>query len=127
MRFTALVALAVVASTVPSLAAPAPYPPRRVASKRDTASTDDNTFVDASALDGFVSPRIGTVVLPGAKQSLDSKRDATSDFVQVIEAALNELATARKRDITTDITAALQTLLQAGGSVLSDVNLKREA
>ncbi|KIK34807.1 hypothetical protein CY34DRAFT_812664, partial [Suillus luteus UH-Slu-Lm8-n1] len=62
-----------------------------------------------------------------AKQSLDSKRDATSDFVQVIEAALNELATARKRDITTDITAALQTLLQAGGSVLSDVNLKREA
>ncbi|KIK35214.1 hypothetical protein CY34DRAFT_592760, partial [Suillus luteus UH-Slu-Lm8-n1] len=84
-------------------------------------------FVDASALDGFVSPRIGTVVLPGAKQSLDSKRDATSDFVQVIEAALNELAPASKRDITTDITAALQTLLQAGGSVLSDVNLKREA
>ncbi|KAG2744440.1 hypothetical protein P692DRAFT_20784697 [Suillus brevipes Sb2] len=126
MRFTALVALAVVASTVPSLAAPAPYSSRRVASKRDAASTDDSTLVDTSALDGFVHPRIGTVILPGATLSPDSKRDATSDFVQAIEAAFNELAPARKRDITADITAALQTLLQAGGSVLSDVNLPVE-
>lgn len=127
MRFTAIVALAVVASTVPSLAAPAPYSSRRVASKRDAASTDDSSLVDTSALDGFVHPRIGTVILPGANLSPDSKRDANSDFVQAIEAAFNELAPARKRDITADITAALQTLLQAGGSVLSDVNLKREA
>lgn len=127
MRFTALVALAVVASTVPSLAAPAPYSSRRVASKRDAASTDDSSLVDTSALDGFVHPRIGTVILPGANLSPDSKRDGTSDFVQAIEAAFNELAPARKRDITADITAALQTLLQAGGSVLGDVNLKREA
>jgi hypothetical protein len=67
------------------------------------------------------------VILPGATLSPNSKRDGTSDFVQAIEAAFNELAPARKRDITADITAALQTLLQAGGSVLSDVNLKREA
>lgn len=127
MRFTAIVALAVVASTVPSLAAPAPYSSRRVASKRDAASTDDSTLVDTSALNGFVHPRIGTVILPGATLSPNSKRDANSDFVQAIEAAFNELAPARKRDITADITAALQTLLQAGGSVLSDVNLKREA
>lgn len=127
MRFTALVALAVVASTVPSLAAPAPYSSRRVVSKRDAASADDSTLVDTSALDGFVHPRIGTVILPEANMSPDSKRDANSDFVQAIEAAFNELAPARKRDIAADITAALQTLLQAGGSVLSDVNLKREA
>jgi hypothetical protein len=88
---------------------------------------DDNSFVDTSALNDFVQPRIGTVILPGAIQSLDSKRDATSDIVQAIEAAFNELPLARKRDITADITAALQSLLQASGSVLSDVSTKREA
>jgi hypothetical protein len=67
------------------------------------------------------------VILPGAIQSLDSKRDATSDIVQAIEAAFNELPLARKRDITVDITAVVQSLLQASGSVLSDVSTKREA
>ncbi|KAG2066929.1 hypothetical protein BDR04DRAFT_1106006 [Suillus decipiens] len=123
MRFAVLVALAVVASTVPSFAAPTPYFHRRVTSERDTASTDDDT----SVLDDFVHPRIGTVVLPAANPSLNSKRDSTSDIVQAIDAAFNELPPARKRDITADITAALQTLVQEGSSVLSDINLKREA
>ncbi|KAG1780552.1 hypothetical protein EV702DRAFT_727158 [Suillus placidus] len=127
MRFAALIALAIVASTVPSLAAPAPYSSRRVTSKRHTASTDNDTVVDTSVRNGFVPPRIGTVILPGANLSLDYKRDTTSDIVQAIEAAFNELPPARKRDITADITAALQTLLKEGGSVLSDVNTKREA
>ncbi|KAG2344460.1 hypothetical protein BDR05DRAFT_947488 [Suillus weaverae] len=123
MRFAALIALAIVASTVPSLAAPAPYSSRRVTSKPHTASTDDNTVVGASVRNGFVPPRIGfgTVVLPGDNLSFHSKRDTTSDIVQAIEAALNELPPARKRDITADITAALQTLLQESGSVLNDV------
>ncbi|KAG2364292.1 hypothetical protein BDR07DRAFT_1482717 [Suillus spraguei] len=124
MRFAVLVALAVVASTVPSFAAPTPYFHRQVSSERDTASTDDDT----SVLNDFVHPRIGTVVLSGASNpSFNSKRDSTSDLVQAIDAAFNELPPTRKRDITADITAALQTLVQEGSSVLSDINLKREA
>ncbi|KAG1864020.1 hypothetical protein C8R48DRAFT_196894 [Suillus tomentosus] len=126
MRFAALVALAVVASTVPSLAAPAPYSLHRITSRQDTASMDDSTVVDTSVRNGFATPRIGTVILPGESLSLDSKRDTTSDIVQAIAAALNELPPARKRDITADITAALQTLLQEGSSVLSDINVKRD-
>ncbi|KAG1824953.1 hypothetical protein EV424DRAFT_1604459 [Suillus variegatus] len=127
MRFAALVALAVVASTVPSLAAPAPYSLHRITSRQDIASTDDSTIVDTSVRNGFATPRIGTVILPGESLSLDSKRDTTSGIVQAIAAALNELPPARKRDITADITAALQTLLQEGSSVLSDINVKRDA
>ncbi|KAG2344457.1 hypothetical protein BDR05DRAFT_989289 [Suillus weaverae] len=127
MRFAALIVLAIVASTVPSLAAPAPYSYRRNTSKGDTTSTDDDTVVDRSVRNGFVPPRIGTVILPSANLSLDYKRDTTSDIVQAIEAAFNELPPARKRDITADITAALQTLMEEGGSVLSEVNTKREA
>ncbi|KAG2359168.1 hypothetical protein BDR07DRAFT_1488598 [Suillus spraguei] len=107
MRFAVLVALAVVASTVPSFAAPTPYFHRQVSSERDTASTDDDT----SVLNDFVHPRIGTVVLPGASNPSFNSKPAPH----------------RKRDITADITAALQTLVQEGSSVLSDINLKREA
>ncbi|KAG1780548.1 hypothetical protein EV702DRAFT_1042815 [Suillus placidus] len=116
MRFSALIALAIVASTVPSLAAPTPY-----SSERHTASTDNNTVVGTSVRNGCVPLRFGRVILPGDNLSLDSKRDTTSDIVQAIEAVLNELPPARKRDITADITAALQTLLTEGGSVLNDV------
>ncbi|KAG1785637.1 uncharacterized protein HD556DRAFT_102080 [Suillus plorans] len=126
MRFAALVALAVVASTVPSLAAPAPYSLHRITSRQDTASTDGNTVVDTFVRNGFATPRIGTVILPGESLSLDSKRDTTSDIVQAIAAALNDLPFARKRDITADVTAALQTLLQEGSSLLSDINVKRD-
>ncbi|KAG2125600.1 hypothetical protein BD769DRAFT_828597 [Suillus cothurnatus] len=126
MRFASLVALAVVASTVPSLAAPAPYSYYRVTSERDTASTDDNTVTDTSALHDFVNPRIGTVILPGAIRALNAKRDTTSDIIQAIEAAFDELSPGRKRDVTADITAALQTLLQEGGSLLSTIDTKRE-
>ncbi|KAG1727808.1 hypothetical protein EDB19DRAFT_1832949 [Suillus lakei] len=125
MRFATLIALAVAASTAPSFAAPAPYSSRRVAAKRDTTSADDNTIVDTSVRNGFVPPRIGTVILPGSNLSPTSKRDTTSDLVQAIEAALDELSSARKRDITADITAALQSLLQESGSVLS--NVKRDS
>ncbi|KAG2094239.1 uncharacterized protein F5147DRAFT_779083 [Suillus discolor] len=127
MRFAALVALAAVASTVPSLAAPAPYSLHRITSRQDTASTDDNTVVDTFVRNGFATPRIGTVILPGESLSLGSKRDTTSDIVQAIAAALNNLPFARKRDITADVTAALQAILQEGSSVLSDINVKREA
>ncbi|KAG2147454.1 uncharacterized protein EDB93DRAFT_1250598 [Suillus bovinus] len=117
MRFATLVALSLVASTVPSLAAPTSYPPRRGTSKRETALRNGE----------FVPPRIGTVVLPGETLSLGSKRDTTSDVIQAIEAAFNELPSARKRDITAEITAALQALLQEGSSALSDFNVKRQA
>ncbi|KAG2094242.1 uncharacterized protein F5147DRAFT_779085 [Suillus discolor] len=126
MRFAALVALAVVASTVPSLAAPAPYSLHRITSRQDTSSTDDNTVVDTSVRNGFATPRIGTVILPGESLSLGSKRDTTSDIVQAIAAALNNLPFARKRDITADVTAALQAILQEGSSVLSNISVKRD-
>ncbi|KAG1882850.1 uncharacterized protein F5891DRAFT_1203789 [Suillus fuscotomentosus] len=113
-------------TTVPSLAAPAPYSLHQITSRQDTASTDDSTIADTSVHNGFATPRIGTVILPGESLSLDSERDTTSDIVQAIAAALNELPPATKRDITADITATLQTLLQEGSSVLSDINVKRD-
>ncbi|KAG1737548.1 uncharacterized protein EDB91DRAFT_1083059 [Suillus paluster] len=113
MRFAALVALAVVASTVPGLAAPTPHSPRWVVS-----SADANTAVDTPVFNGTLPFRIGTVIL---NDPVPSKRDTTSDFVDAIEALFNELPAARKRDITADITAALQTLLDEAGSALSDV------
>ncbi|KAG2132063.1 hypothetical protein DEU56DRAFT_812914 [Suillus clintonianus] len=139
MRFATLVALAVVASTVPSLAAPAPYFASRVASNLD------NSTVESSLCNGTFHHLNGTDILqhvndtiPEIKQfwgglvgltvngtrtnsSLTSKRDNTSDIVQAIEAVLNELPPTRKRDTTADIAAALQTLLDVSGSVPSDV------
>ncbi|KAG1724644.1 uncharacterized protein EDB91DRAFT_1350981 [Suillus paluster] len=139
MRFAALVALSVIASTVPGLAAPAPYSPRWITSKRDTASTDVNT---TSVYNGTTAFRIGTAILQllndpvpeieqllsslavngtGASTTLPSKRDTTSDIVDAIGELVNELPATRKRDVTADLTAALQTLLEEGGSVSSDV------
>ncbi|KAG1727802.1 hypothetical protein EDB19DRAFT_1914037 [Suillus lakei] len=111
MRFATLVALAVVASTVPSLAALAPYSARRVAAKRDITSTDDSTIVDTS---GLICPSLPNVT-------------PRPILFKPLKQRFNELPSTRKRDITADITAALQSLLQESGSVLSDVNAKRQA
>ncbi|KAG1725811.1 uncharacterized protein EDB91DRAFT_82594 [Suillus paluster] len=142
MRFAALIAFAVISSTVPGFAAPAPYSPRWVASKRDTASTGVNTVVDTLVHNHTIPFRIGTVILPHANDTvpeverlpgglavngtetnptLTSKRDTTSDIVHAIEAAFDGLLGARKRDVTADIATALHTILEAAGSVLSDV------
>jgi hypothetical protein len=80
MRFAALVALAVVASTTPGFAAPTPYTyvslqqqfsrpiehtssPNRPNSKRDTATTDVDNVVNALVQNGTVSANLGTAIM----------------------------------------------------------------
>lgn len=91
MHFFALVALAVVASFVPSLAAPTPYFPRRVTSERDPALIGVNALPDPSVRNGFVKPSIGPAILPGANLSPNSKRDTNFDIVQAIDSIRRDL------------------------------------
>jgi len=103
MRFATLVAIAVVVSSTPGLAAPAPF--AYVSLNQPFSRPTEYTHSPHHAHPGH------TTNATAANSTQASKRAVTSDTVQAIEAVFDSLPLARKREV---ITTALQELESLG-------------
>ncbi|OJA19798.1 hypothetical protein AZE42_05613, partial [Rhizopogon vesiculosus] len=114
MRFSTIVALAVVVSTTPGLAAPTAYTPNRPNSKRDTATTDVDNIVNALVQNGTFSANVGSAITKLVNETVPVVEQLLGDAVN--GTAANSTLTSKRA--ASDIATILGSLLEDPNSLL---------